>query len=222
MSEPLPVGPWKSRREVEAIIAPVRCVLTPRWDTRFVVYLGMAVLFPLTALGALACLAWVAQFVGLDRPERNQLQSLAQVLAMAGIPGTGLYLLWRPFRSLGNRLLVGEGGLVEWTPVGGTLVTADDLGVNWVVHIPDAENDDFMYTILLALRHVPSGTRLYVTSFYRNAAQLGQLLEEKLLQHPRRWADLTRWQPASERTPEVDIKQGPEEVQPPRTEGLRQ
>jgi hypothetical protein len=196
MSEPLPAGPWRSRREVEAIIGPVRRVLGPRWGHRFPVYAAVVPLFVMTGLVAfmvLFCAAHVAGFIHMPTLAQG---FIVPLVGMAGLTVAGFYTMWHRLGQLGNRLLVGEGGLVEWTLAGGTLVAAEDLGVHWVAHLPDSANDGDSHLILFALQHVPSGKKLYVTDFYADAPFLVQLLREKLAERaPGRWADLSHWKP---------------------------
>jgi hypothetical protein len=179
---------------VEAIIGPVHLVLAPRWAHRVPIY---AALVPLCLLAVVAvglglfCLARYTKWIptGIDPGQMLFSTILVAVFTVAGFSS-----IWPRFRVLGNRLLVGEGGLVEWTPAGGTLISAGDLGVSWVVHVPDRTNDGIPYVVFLALRHVPSGTHLYLTDFYADSVALAQLVREKLAgRMPGRWADLSRW-----------------------------
>jgi hypothetical protein len=211
---PLPAGPWKSRHEVEAIIGPVHRVLAPRWGHQAPVYAAVISLCLLAVLALALVLLSTAWHAGFIRLGRNTEWLVCPTFVLAGFTIAGFFVMWHPFRLLSSRLLVGEGGLVEWTPAGGTLLTADDLGVNWVVHVPDRRNDGIRYAILLALRHVPSGTRIYITDFYADAATIAQLLREKLANRaPGRWSEVARRKSRPARTEGTQITQtGPGET----------
>jgi hypothetical protein len=182
---------------VEAIIGPVRRVLAPRWHYRISVYVGVLPVFLLAFLVLVLLIFCALQLAGVVPPIKDgPWPMLGATLFLGFLTGTAFRILWPRVRLLRSRILVGEGGLVEWTPVGGTLVTADDLGSRWVVHIPNSNNDGLPYSIYLALLHVPSGIRLYLTNFYAGADVIAQLVREKLAERmPGRWADLSRWKP---------------------------
>jgi hypothetical protein len=197
MTEPVSPGRWQNRQEAEAIIGPIRRVLGPRWGFRLAVYAGILPLYLLAFLVAMLFVFVLLQIVGVIPPLKDgPWVMLGPTAFLAFITGVAFNMLWPRYRLLGSRLLVGEGGVVEWKPTGGTLVRVDDLGTVWVLAILDAQNDGLPYAVYLALRHVPTGTRLYITNFYGGAEVIAQLLREKLAERvPGRWSDLARWQP---------------------------
>lgn len=200
MSEPVSPGPWQNRQEAEALIGPIRRVLQPRIGFRLAVYAGILPLYLLAFLVFVLIVFVLLQLVGVIPPIKDgPWVMIGPTAFLAFITGVAFTMLWPRYRLLGSRILVGEGGVVEWTPAGGTLVRADDLGTLWVMHLLDAQNDGLPYAVYLALRHQPSGRRLYLTNFYGEAEVIAQLLREKLAAAvPGRWSDLAQWQPRAQ------------------------
>lgn len=192
-----------SRREVEQVIGPIRHVYGPRWGFRLGVYAAIGPVWFLAFLVFGMFVFCGLQVVGvIPEIKGGPWQMIGPLAFLAFVCGTGFAMLWHRYRRLGSRLLLGEGGMAEWTPYECHVVTAEALGSDWVWHPLGPDNDGVPYAVYLALRHVPTGRRLYVTNFYQGAAGVAQLLRDKLAARARtdRWADLARWQPPPEPT----------------------
>lgn len=200
-TSPLPTGPLRTRAEIDSIIGPVRHVYGPRWGFRIAVYLGLAPVYFLALLVLMLGVFCTLALLRVIPVDRGGIASMIfPTIFLMFVTGVGFNLLWRRYRLLGSRLILGEGGLAEWTPYGTDIVTADDLGTDWVWYRPGPDNDGIPYTLYLALRHLPTGRRVYISSFYQGAAGVAQLLREKLASKSQttRWADLSHWRPRPE------------------------